>query len=77
MPDEIEENVQLLKEMLRSGGWAIFANEIILPLKHDLETRLHNITVENAGEAPVLAGQLRFLDKVLGNVKRYIEEGGL
>ena len=65
------EQRERVRELLRSDGWQLVLRDIIEPAKENLWIGLKNLKAAEAEIGPVYAGQLRFLDKVLGDIDDY------
>ena len=66
------ENKELIRNMLRSPAWVVFMNEIIQPIRDQVSTGLRELKPSNQADGPVLAAQLKLLDRAFYNVQDYI-----
>lgn len=68
----IVEKRELIRDMLRSPAWGVFMQEIVQPIREQIDVGFRELKPSNQADGPVLAGKLKLLDMIFYNVRDYI-----
>jgi len=57
-----------MRDFVDSEQWEVFLNQVVAPEAHQLWAGLKSLTLPQADQGPLLAAQLRLLERLLRNM---------